>query len=143
MTILSDRLPSGNMYFWFGTGKGWGESGSGIDNALILTGGDVLLLKTIESISLHDAEVMNDLKKLDYNEFCKKYSLENLNDDLWKEIKYGLETGKYPIISDRGQQYSDYVTMIQKYVAHLDIEQLENVRSYIDRRIAEIRKKRK
>ena len=137
MVIFTERLPNGNVFMWLGTGIGWKESESGIDNALVLTGGDVLLLKTAGTIPLHNKEIVEDLKNLDFTAFCEKHSLNDLNYDLWKELHYGLERSKYPIIEHPESEIFDYEDMIKKYMSNLNLEHLRKIKRELDRKIME------
>lgn len=94
MVLFKYKLPNGNVFIWLGGGGIWGES-EGVDNVLVLDGGDVLILKTIKAIPLREDEIRKDLKNLSYEEFAKKYDLPT-NRDLWMELKEGVEMGKYP-----------------------------------------------
>lgn len=71
MVLFKYRLPNGNVFIWLGTGGIWGRS-KGIDNVLILYGGDVLMLETVKTIPLWKKEVVEDVNNLSYEEFVKK-----------------------------------------------------------------------
>ena len=51
MVLFKYKLPNGNVLIWLGTGETWGRS-EGVDNVLILEGGDVLFLKTTKVIPI-------------------------------------------------------------------------------------------
>jgi hypothetical protein len=91
------EFPNGCTFIWLGKGDTWGkgEKKKGINNVLILEGGEVLFLKTVKVLPLHDEKVKNDLKKLNCEEFINKYNLPS-NIALWKDLKEGIESGKYP-----------------------------------------------
>jgi hypothetical protein len=94
MTLQKYSLPNGNTILWLGKGGVWGSS-DGLDNVMILTGGDVLFLKTIKTISLRDEEIREDLQKLSYEEFIKKYEVPDKY-EVWDELKRGIQSGEYP-----------------------------------------------
>ena len=137
MVIFRERLPNGNVFMWLGTGPGWKEDESGIDNALVLTGGDVLLLKTAGMLPLHNKEALADLKDLDYKDFCKKHALTDLRYDLWKELHYGLKHGRYPLFTNFEFEANDYEEMIRRYISNLNLKRLIDVRNELDRKIME------
>jgi len=92
--LFLNTLPNENVFIWLGKGGMWGESG-GMDNVLILAGGDVLFLKTIKAISLLKEGVKEDIKNLSYKEFNKKYELP-VNGEIWSELKRGVGGGRCP-----------------------------------------------
>jgi hypothetical protein len=94
MTLQKYSLPNGNTILWLGKGGVWGSSDD-LDNVMILTGGDVLFLKTIKTISLRDEEIREDLQKLSYEEFIKKYEVPDKY-EVWDELKRGIQSGEYP-----------------------------------------------
>jgi hypothetical protein len=97
MVMSKYKLSDGNTFICFGQGGIWGrgENEEGINNLLILEGGEVLFLKTVKVLPLHDEKVKEDLKKLKCEEFINKYNLPS-NTELWKELKNGIESGEYP-----------------------------------------------
>jgi hypothetical protein len=60
MVLSRYKLPNDNVLIWLGTGGMWGKT-KGVDNVLILAGGDVLFLETTKMISLHDQAFREDL----------------------------------------------------------------------------------
>jgi hypothetical protein len=90
-------LRNGNVFIWLGTGTGW-ASGANFDNVLMLTGGDVLFLKTSKSISLNDESVRGDLFSLSHDDFVKKYEVP-MSHELWVDLRTGLKSGEYPLLS--------------------------------------------
>lgn len=66
-----------------------------INNVLVLSGGDVLFLKTEGILPLWKKDIQDDLEKLDCKTFSKKYNVP-ISSDLFAEIKNGLKTGEYP-----------------------------------------------
>jgi hypothetical protein len=66
-----------------------------INNVLVLSGGDVLFLKTEGILPLWKKDIQDDLEKLDCENFAKKYNVP-ISSDLFAEIRNGLETGEYP-----------------------------------------------
>jgi len=118
MVLFKYRLPNGNVFIWLGTGRGWGGS-EGIDNVLVLAGGDVLFLETRSVLSLAEEEVRKDLQKLGYEKFAEKYELP-ANGELWNELKAGVEEGRYPpILQNAKEEAKDFQTMISAYIANI------------------------
>lgn len=99
MVLSKHRFSNGNTFICLGKGGIWGkgEKEEGINNVLILETGEVLFLKTVKVLPLHDKKVKEDLKKLNCEEFISKYKLP-YNIDLWKDLKNGVESGEYPPI---------------------------------------------
>jgi hypothetical protein len=97
MVLCKCKFSNGNTFIWLGKGSVWGkgEKEEGIDNVLILEGGEVLFLKTVKVLPLHDDEVKEDLKRLCCEEFISKYALPS-NVALWEDLKEGIESGEYP-----------------------------------------------
>jgi hypothetical protein len=116
MTLLKYKLPNDNVVIWLGSGVGWGKN-EGIDNVLILAGGDVLYLKTIKELSLSNNQVREDLKNLSYNELCKKYDLPD-KFELWSDLQKGVKTGKYPPYIDN-QPIDDFMQMVSSYISRI------------------------
>jgi len=115
MTLLKYKLPNDNVVIWLGSGFGWVKN-DGIDNVLILAGGDVLYLKTIKRLSLSDNQVREDLKNLSYNKFYKKYDLPD-KFELWSDLQEGVKTGKYPPYIDN--QTIDFIQMVSSYISRI------------------------
>ena len=90
-------LRNGNVLIWLGTGSGW-ASGDSFDNVLMLTGGDLLFLRTAKSIPIADEKVRGDLFNLSHQDFVKKYDVP-MNHELWTDLKSGFQTGEYPLLS--------------------------------------------
>lgn len=97
MVLFKHRFPSGNIFIWLGKGDIWGKGlkKAGIDNVLILAGGDVLFLKTAKVLPLYEEKIKEDIKTLTHEDFIKKYDLP-ADSDLWKDLKEGVESGEYP-----------------------------------------------
>lgn len=118
MVLFKYKLPNGNVLIWLGTGETWGKS-KGVDNVLILEGGDVLPLKATNVISLWKEEVKEDIKNLEYEEFAKKYELPT-NGELWRELKQGVKMGKYPPFrEDAEKRVKDFRNMISAYITNI------------------------
>ena len=94
MVLSKYKLPNGNVFIWLGKGGIW-EKSEGVDNVLILNGGDVLFLKTMKVLPLYEEKVKQDLKNLGHEEFVKKYELP-ADGDLLEDLKKGVITGEYP-----------------------------------------------
>lgn len=60
------ELPNGNVFIWLGN-----QPIHGCENVLILTGGDVLFLKTHRKGN--NQTIRHDINKLDKGEFLDKY----------------------------------------------------------------------
>jgi len=97
MVLSKYRFSNGNIFIWLGKGGIWGkgQEKGGIDNVLILAGGEVLLLKTVKVLPLYEEKVKEDIKTLKYEDFIEKYDLPT-DGDLWKDLKEGVESGEYP-----------------------------------------------
>ena len=144
--ILSKyKLPNGNVFFWLGTGGIWGKT-TGIDNVLVLDGGDVLFLETTKVISLHKEGVREDIKNLNHEEFAKKYELPT-NGELWRELKQGVKTGRYPpFLENPEERVREFRGMISAYITNIlqlrdpeeKIRQLEAIIGKCHRKILEI-----
>lgn len=96
MVLCKCKFSNGNTFIWLGKGGIWGkgEKEKGINNVLILEDSEVLFLRTVKVLPLHDEKVKEDLKKLNCEDFINKYNLPS-NIDLWKDIKKGIESGEY------------------------------------------------
>lgn len=128
MVLTKYKLPNDNVLIWLGRGGIWGKS-EGVDNVLVLAGGDVLFLQTSKILELRREEVREDIKNLSYEELAKKYELPG-NGDLWKELKEGLETRKYPPFVEKTEnRISDFKGMISSYI--WNISQLKDPREKI------------
>lgn len=147
MVLFKYKLPNENVFIWVGKGGIWGKS-EGVDNVLVLAGGEVLFLKTIETISLWDEKVKEDIKNMGHEEFAKKYKLPT-NGDLWSELKKGVEMGKYPPYLEGVEgRIREYQNMISAYIANISqlrdpdekIRQLEAIIEECCRRISETKK---
>ncbi len=134
MILSKYKLPNGNTFIWLGTGGVWGKS-EGVDNAIILAGGDVLFLKTVKSLPLYEEKVKEDIKTLSCEEFAKKYDLPT-SVDLWKELKEGAEIGSYPpFLQNVEERMADTRNMISMYITNIldlkepkeKIKQLETI----------------
>ncbi len=110
MIVTKYTLPNGNVFIWLGTGGIW-TSSKGVDNILVLEGGDVLFLKTIKEVSLWKDEVKEDIEKLSFDEFVKKYDVPN-NRDLWMDLKEGVKMGSYPPFVNIDQKLALFRNMI-------------------------------
>lgn len=118
MVLSKYILPNGNVFIWLGRGGIWGES-KGIDNVLILAGGDILFLETSKCLSLSDPEIGNDIKNLSRGEFIKKYEMP-VNGDLWKELKQGVVAGEYPPFRQKTKaRIGNFQTMISAYITNI------------------------
>jgi len=98
--IFKHKLSNGNTLIWLGKWKN-----DVIDNVLILSGGDVLLLKSICHISLMSSDVRSDLLNLSTYDFIKKYNLnteecEGVYYDIIPELKKGIITKEYPAFAE-------------------------------------------
>ena len=96
MVLSKYDLPNKNTVIWLGTGKIWGKGDgtSNMNNVLILAGGEVLFLKTVNTLDLAKKEVQRDILALKFEEFICKYGLPN-NEELWVELKEAVKSGKY------------------------------------------------
>ena len=146
MVLTKYKLPNGNVLIWLGRGGIWGKS-EGVDNVLVLAGGDVLFLKTVKIIELYKEKVREDIKSLSREEFAKKYEIPG-NGDLWKELKEGVKTGKYPpFLENLEERISDFKSMISLYITNIlqiedpdeKIRQLEEIIDKCRRNILKIR----
>jgi hypothetical protein len=146
MVLFKYRLPNGNILIWLGTG-GIGGKSEGIDNVLVLDGGDVLFLKTTKVIPLNKQEVKEDIKNLSYEEFAKKYELPS-NRELWQELKEGIEIGRYPPFRENHEKkVSGFRNMVSAYISNIlqlknqdeKIRQLEAIVGECYRKIQEIK----
>lgn len=124
MIVDKYKLPNDNVLIWLGTGKGWAESG-GIDNVLVLAGGDVLFLKTIKELPLNQKEVREDIKNLSHNKFVEKYEMPT-DGGLWSELKKNVKMGKYPPhLASREERIRDYKNMLWMYIMNIVDSHLE------------------
>ena len=146
MVLFKYKLPNGNVLIWLGRGGIWGES-EGVDNVLILEGGDVLILKTIKAIPLWEDDIRKDIKNLSYEEFAKKYDLSTSR-DLWIELKDGVKMGKYPPFLEKPEERAkEFRSMISAYITNISqlkdpeekIRQLEAIITECHRKIREIK----
>ena len=146
MVLSKYKLPNGNVFIWLGTGETWGRS-SGVNNVLILEGGDVVSLKTTNVTPLWKEEVREDIKNLKYEEFAKKYELP-ANRDLWIELKEGVKKGKYPPFKEASEdRIREFKSMISAYIENIShlrdpdekIRQLEAIIGGCYRKILEIK----
>lgn len=146
MVLFKYKLPNDNVFIWLGKGGTWGKS-EGIDNVLVLAGGDVLFLKTVKAIPLWKEEVKEDVKNLSQEEFTKKYKLPT-NGELWKELKRDVEVGKYPpYLENPEERIKEYKNMISAYINGItrfvdpdkNIQQLESIIEDCQRKIFEIK----
>lgn len=95
MAISKYDLPNESTIIWLGEGKVWGKGdGSSINNILVLSTGEVLVLKTVYAFDLSKKDVKRDILNLHFEEFICKYGLPN-NEELWAELKARVESGKY------------------------------------------------
>jgi len=116
-------LPNGNVLLWIP-----GKSKDKIENILILAGGDVLLLKSIKHISMLHSYYRDDVLSLPFNDFIKKYKLEEYKDiyyDLIKELK----KGNYPTY-DKNYVY-DYIVHALKFLYQIKGKDFDDIRDYI------------
>ncbi len=146
MVLFKYKLPNGNVFIWLGKGGIWGIS-EGVDNVLVLEGGDVLFLRTTKVISLNEKEVKEDIKNLNYDEFAKKYELSS-NYELWNELKNGVEMGNYPPFLEKpNERIIEFQRMISAYIFNIlqlkdpneKIRQLEAIMGDCRRKILEIK----
>jgi len=129
MVLSKYKLPNGNVFIWLGTGGVWGES-EGLDNVLILAGGDILFLKTAKVLSLYQEKVRADVESLGHKEFAAKYEFP-IDYDLWKELKESAKTGAYPPFSQNARdRIADFQNMISAYISNIQQvkDQYEEVR---------------
>jgi hypothetical protein len=144
MVLSRYKLPNDNVLIWLGTGGMWGKT-KGVDNVLILAGGDVLFLETTKMISLHDQAFREDLANLNPEAIITKYELPT-NTELIQDLKYGLMTGRYPLINQNPQErMAEYKGMIFEYISRISlttnreerIRQFEDIKREIESRILE------
>ncbi|MBA3045046.1 MAG: hypothetical protein FP824_02390 [Euryarchaeota archaeon] len=109
--IDKHKLANDNILLWLGTTGGQDN----IDNVLILAGGDVLFLKTVEKIPLWRPDVRKDLNSLDYKQFIQKYNMPIDNIELWNYFKRGVDSKELPAFS-KINAHEEYKRMIRKYV---------------------------
>ena len=147
MVLFKHKLPNGNVFIWLGGGGIWKES-DGIDNVLILYGGDVLFLKTDKILSLNKKGVKEDIETLSYENFTKKYKLP-MDIELWKELKQGISIGKYPLINENYEGWVREIReMVSAYIANIlslhdseeKIQQLNEIIRECQMKIIEIEK---
>lgn len=146
MVLSKYKLPNENVFIWLGKGGIWGES-EGLDNVLILAGGDILFLKTIKCLSLSDHKLRDDMKNLSYEEFIKQYELP-ANGDLWKELNEGVKSGEYPpFLQNTKGWIKDIQNMMAAYIGNIlklkdpdeKIRQLEAIMEYCRRSLLKIK----
>jgi len=116
-------LPNDNVVIWIGRRDTIGSSDPS-ENALILMGGDVLLLNTRQKISLIDKNIRADLLALARQEFETKYSVE-LDFDLWTHLKEKIQNSTYPPFQNK-QRFNEYVKMISQYLSNINASQDES-----------------
>jgi len=147
MVLSKFKLPNDNVLIWLGTGGLWGKT-EGVDNVLILAGGDVLFLETIKTIALHDEVIREDIANLSCEAIIAKYELP-VGVELIQDLKDGLETGKYPPTNQNLQDWIvEFKGMILAYIAKISqlkdpeerIRQLEAIRRECEKQILETRR---
>jgi hypothetical protein len=140
MALFKYKLPNGNVFIWLATSEG-------IDNLLVLEGGDVLILKTTTVVSLNKEEVKEDIKLLSFEEFVEKYELPS-NVELWDELKRGVKMGNYPPFLEKpNEKIMEFRGMISAYIFNIlqlkdpneKIRQLEAIIGDCHRKILEIK----
>lgn len=89
MILGKYELENGNTLFHLGSRKDEAE------HALLLAGGELLLLKTVHKLELFKEDIINDLKSMELSEFAENYGVHT-DIDLLKEIKRGFTEGDYP-----------------------------------------------
>lgn len=134
MIINKYLLPNGNVLLWIPNRRE-----DNIDNVLILAGGEVLLLKSINHINMLYSYVRSDIKTLPFNELVKKYKLEGYEDIYYDLIKE-LREGNYPKY-DKNNAY-DYALFILNYLPR-DKDCLLMIKKECEKLIEEIENKRK
>lgn len=119
MTLSKHKLRNGNVFIWLGKSEIWGKGGEeeGVDNVLILAGGEVLFLKTAKVLPLYEEKVREDLKILEYEEFIDRYDFP-ADRDFWKDLKEGVESGEYlAFFKKHGEKECTERHSRQKYLA--------------------------
>jgi hypothetical protein len=95
MVLSEYKVENGNSIVWLGKGGIWGNGEKDeINNVLILAGGEVLFLKTVNALELYRKEVRDDIFALSYEEFIGKYDLPS-NKELWSKLKEDVKSGKF------------------------------------------------
>jgi len=76
------KLPNGNTFIWLGN-----QAIRGCNNAVVLSGGNVLLLKT--EIEYTADQIKRDITTLSKDDFLSRYGWEknSSSDDLYWELK--------------------------------------------------------
>lgn len=167
MPLFKDKLLNDNIFIWFGT-----YDEDLINNALILAGGDVLILKGIQKIELFKPQIKEDLLNMSVNDFIDKYNLidfesieiefqereinkvkyKNKVFELIKELKEGVRSGNYPpIMANYNNQKKAFDYKIKKNLIKISnssnseeiTSNLEEIKSICEDKIQLIKKNQK
>lgn len=135
MPFSKDRLLRDNIFIWFGT-----YDEDLINNALILAGGDILILMGIQKIELNKNQIKNDLLNMTIQGFIDKYNLldfesiektlkeKEINKENYKrkvfllieELKDGVRTGIYPPFNANYEKtVEDFKNIINNYLGRI------------------------
>ena len=104
------RLLNGNILIWL-------FSDRGLDNILILNGGDILFLKTVHTIHLRNPETIEDLKSLRPREFMEKYFPDesiSFDSELYWFIRNKVEKKEIPVWSSDRKLEDDIEECLSK-----------------------------
>jgi len=135
MTLFIYRLPNDNVSIWLGT-----NSEAGIDNVLILTGGDILFLQTAKRIPLINSRIREEITNMSIDQIMEAYNLPDSYEVL-KHIKMGVENGIYPAYREKSQnRIGDYLEMIRKYLGKINkIDSIQEVIKECKKRIQDLK----
>ena len=109
------KLPNGNVFLWLGPGTGV-EKNLGIENVLVLEGGEVLLFKSAITIPLYKQEVISDFRNEDPSDLAWKYGIP-ISRGLIEDLKNGVANGTYPPFKQSiNERFTIFKDMISKYI---------------------------
>ncbi len=130
LIIDKHLLKNGNVLLWIS-----GQKEDNIENVLILSGGSVLLLKSIMHIDVLLDTVRKDLRTLSFGDLVKKYKFEGY-ESIYYDLIPELKKGNYPKFLENNTE--NYVLSMSNHLSGVSKDCLLKIKEKCEKVIKEI-----